>query len=307
MAIRTQEHFSPSVWFAERALTYKLREPAPTTQGLRGPYRCRGACLTPLVIEGDSHYYDFTAQPQDGDVVLVQWAPDRLADVRATPNGQAYPAKYGEPVGEIASKVYKIFAGEDWLFENEGAIRVGDNKIIGVLKKAYRPGFGWLYGDAVVPSVTREHAECSQIGHDAVSQIVTAQGTTFSNAQTNAFSPMTTSPVFSVAITCTGAPVSIDISGSYELNVYGTGVISSWSVGIYRDGSPLSSGGSFTDSSGVVFSETRPFTFVASDSPSVGAHTYSLVGSISGTVGGSTNHVQLTLFAQYIKVREIKR
>ena len=71
--------------------------------------------------------------------MLVQWAPDRLADVRATPNGQAYPAKYGEPVGEIASKVYKIFAGEDWLFENEGAIRVGDNKIIGVLKKAYRP------------------------------------------------------------------------------------------------------------------------------------------------------------------------
>lgn len=106
---------------------------------LVGPFRMYGHCLDPVAIPDELHWYDPSTPAQDEDIVLVQWDPAELQKIyeRNADNGD-WIRQYGPPC-PIATKVYKTIGSSQWLLTRKSMVRLGNNKILGVLRKVMRP------------------------------------------------------------------------------------------------------------------------------------------------------------------------
>jgi hypothetical protein len=133
---------------------YVLRAPAASTQGLCGPFRGVGDCLSPVSEPGDLKWVDPKMSAEDGDLVLVGWHPRVLAGIVKRGSRDAdWLAMYGHSPGPIATKMVKHCGGEIYLTTRESALELGANKILGVVRKIYRPTTGrFLYEDEVASS-----------------------------------------------------------------------------------------------------------------------------------------------------------
>jgi hypothetical protein len=104
-------------------------------ENLIGPFHMYGECLDPYMRSGELHWYDPTIPARDGDIVLVQWAPEVLEDMYARNAGDAaWMRQYGEPA-PVATKIYKTVGRNQWLLTRKSMLPLGANRILGVLRK----------------------------------------------------------------------------------------------------------------------------------------------------------------------------
>lgn len=155
------------VWaeFADLALRgeWHLRAPAATVEGLAGPFHGYGDCLAPVFIEGHLDWYDPMLPAQDGDIVLVKWDARELQGIyKRGSNKPEWLTKYPEP-WPIATKLLKELGGEYWLVTNQSMIRLGRNKILGVLRRS-------VVGDALA----YESTPASNIEPNAATDVFSA-------------------------------------------------------------------------------------------------------------------------------------
>lgn len=119
-----------------------LRAPvsAPTAT-MEGPFRAYGDCLDPVLAEDRGlDWYDPNLPAQDGDIVLVKWDPLVLQEIcERGADKPEWLAQYPNP-GPIATKLLKAFQGEYWLVTNSSMLRLGKNKILGVLRYSQQDG-----------------------------------------------------------------------------------------------------------------------------------------------------------------------
>lgn len=144
------------------------------------------------------------------------------------------------------------------------------------------------------------------ISPDAASILATNFLATATGVDTSTASPSSTT-VLSLTVTSTGSPVSVDLSGSMSYFTP-SGAAGAAVIQILRDGSALPSGGVFSNpavTAGTVVA-WQPFSMIASDAPSAGSHTYSVLIKATGTVSKAAP-TGVTLANTYLKYREIKR
>lgn len=107
---------------------------------LVGPFRCYGECLSPFTQEGELHWYDAALAARDGDIVLVRWAPEVLeAMYQRNGSNEEWIRQYGQPV-PIATKLLKRLGNHLYLLTRKSAIPLGNNRILGVLRRRVRDG-----------------------------------------------------------------------------------------------------------------------------------------------------------------------
>lgn len=166
------------------------------------------------------------------------------------------------------------------------------------------PGSGWNLVDFGATDVSGV-IDTSQLGNNAASQIASVSSATGFSASTNAASPTTVIGT-SATVVCTGAPISIDISGTYQ---YKTGSVGTPSVtiSVYKDGSLLSTSAEFQTGTLSVSSTSVPipFALIASDTPTAGSHTYAIALTVTGATGVTNTEAQI--IPSYIKVREYRK
>lgn len=155
--------------------------------------------------------------------------------------------------------------------------------------------------------------DTTEIGIDAVSQILsTFDPFTVTHAVNAGNSPVNLT-ICSVTIACTGSPIAIDWSLNYECLTQIGAVVTSFTLSVYIDGAVLASGqGQYSNSSPTSVSPGvwTLGTMSCADAPSAGSHTYSLHLTASGTGTGTGVPVQTGFFNTqntFLKVREIKR
>lgn len=147
-------------------------------ENLVGPFRFYGGCLAPFTQEGELHWYDPALPARDGDVVLVQWAPEVLEDMYARNAGDAeWMRRYGEPA-PIATKVYKTVGSSQYLLTRKSALPLGENRILGVLRKRVQTAesHGIEPNAATETNVTVEPADGSQAYSSATQPVIEAVG-----------------------------------------------------------------------------------------------------------------------------------
>lgn len=160
------------------------------------------------------------------------------------------------------------------------------------------------------PTTNLEVFDTSQIGPNAVSQVVSASLMFPANINVNSSNSPRTTTVLSATIICTGGPMGIDWSVSYNPTGSASGTTTAVNFYTYRDGSALSSGqGVFSDSTPTngVWSLA---TMTLSDAASAGSHTYSLVIVSTGTGSGSGLPLSsgvIELQQVLLKLREYKK
>jgi hypothetical protein len=275
----------------------------PTTR-----FGARGSCLEPLVTDRHmllTRAVDPDEPLIDGSLVCIEW----LDAEEAQRHRDAIGVVSKDPI--VICKIARIICGEWYLLCKDSITPLLDNLIVAAVV-AVLPLTGCAPQAAVHARAICENpfspspTECSGLGLNAASQI----GSNFS-ASGGAATTSTASPAYatavSITLTCTGYPVSIDVSGTY---FFATGSIGTpvATLSIYRDGVALASGGSFTTGTlpNSTTSTPTPFSMIASDLPSAGTHTYSLVVESQGAIGALVD-TSVVVSNAYLKVREYKR
>lgn len=116
---------------------------------LVGPFRMYGHCLDPVAVPDELHWYDPSTPAQDEDIVLVQWDPAELQAMYERNAADAdWTKQYGPPC-PIATKVYKTIGSSQWLLTRKSMVRLGNNRILGVLRKVVRPESAYVQCPAV--------------------------------------------------------------------------------------------------------------------------------------------------------------
>ncbi len=148
---------------------WRLRAPAETTEGLAGPLRGRGDCLTPIFSE-DLGWFDPLLPAQDDDIVLVKLDSRVLEGIhKRGADKPAWLAMYSEP-NPLATKLLKACGSEYWLVTNSTMLPLGRNRILGVLRRTEKGNGERLY----------ESREASNIAPNAATVVSEATDSTAS-------------------------------------------------------------------------------------------------------------------------------
>lgn len=162
-----QQSFSVSAFwedFAKRAASgqWSLRATCDAER-LVGPFRGNGSCLEPVFPGGELQWVDPTLPARDGDIVLVKL--DALELQRIHERGRRNPewaATYSEP-NPLATKLLKAFAGNYWLCTNGSMFELGNNRILGVVRKALIDGRPAYEVPNIVPNAATETYQISDL------------------------------------------------------------------------------------------------------------------------------------------------
>jgi hypothetical protein len=73
---------------------FHLRNPVSRTDGLYS-VTTAGDCLTPVIVEGDHVHIEMGAQPQHGDLALVQWTDEVIKSWSASERSKQWAARFG--------------------------------------------------------------------------------------------------------------------------------------------------------------------------------------------------------------------
>ena len=139
---------------------YRLRAPAATSIGL-AEVCAMGYCMDPVIRHGDYLYFDAAMPADDGDIVCFAWDPGylaRLIDARIREGDERWLKTYAHvPNLGVHQLVHVAHEYEHVLCEETGAIPLGNNRVLGVLRYVIR-GRTALYGSG-------EAAMCKERAH----------------------------------------------------------------------------------------------------------------------------------------------
>jgi len=237
-----------------------------------------------------------------------------------TPAAIAYRERMGLPAEEklMIAKFLRFSAFEWWaqckdnISRLDGFIVVGE--VVGIVVTAAALMLaGCAPGDAVharSPVCNRQPFasqpnECSAIGNNAAS----AMASNYSNTTvTTTAGPGVTDNVAIISVTLTtfGFPTAIDAGATIQASQATGGILTTCLLSIYRDGSIIPS--SQFDVTSVYPGSgnySQSLLLSATDSPAAGSHTYSLHLTLKN--GGASGIANLAAWANFIKVREIKK
>lgn len=190
---------------------------------LVGPFRMYGHCLDPVAVPDELHWYDPSTPAQDEDIVLVQWDPAELQKIyeRNAGNGD-WIRQYGPPC-PIATKVYKTIGSSQWLLTRKSMVRLGNNRILGVLRKVVRPESAYVQCPAVSliePNAATDPVS-SATGSGSIGTIGGSGGTFDSNIRTAVYTNNTAETVtVQGEVSVQGVTVSWDTSYPSTARVY---------------------------------------------------------------------------------------
>ncbi len=245
----------------------------------------------------------------DRSLYLIDWEDD--ADV------QCYRDKIGVAATEkiVIAKFLRFVGGEWWCQCRDSLTRLNGvvvGEIVGVIALGALAGCG---GSPVGEAHARQpicgnpfdaaSAACSQLGVNAASAMVSNYSAT---TVTTTATPGVTDNVaiISVALTTSGFPTAIDAGATIQASAVTGGILTTCLVSIYRDGAIVPS--SQFDVTSVYTAGTnyvQNLLLSATDTPAAGSHTYELHLTLKN--GGSSGIATLAAWANFIKVREIKK
>lgn len=158
------------------------------------------------------------------------------------------------------------------------------------------------------PGATVPILDTPQINSNAVSQILSVIDTSNGGSTVSA-SPQTFAGS-TLTMISTGAPVGLDVSGTFNGFSSATGT-ASITLGILRDGVPIPSGGSYQTGTLAPSTVIQPqaFSIIATDHPTAGSHVYQVYMSLTGATGGSGAFANTfaNISECLLKVREYKK
>jgi len=117
--------------------TYRLRNPARTTEGLVGPFLTNGTCLEPLIPHAATLRWIDPAEPAThGDIVTVVADQDMLAPHfrKGFEEDADFASMYARPMSNIIIKLLVHLNGQQLLVYRRGGFNIGNNRIIGVTR-----------------------------------------------------------------------------------------------------------------------------------------------------------------------------
>jgi hypothetical protein len=263
----------------------------------------RGNCLEPLIFAGDVVYIDRNAKPLPGDLVSLKLSKRYVADNNGSlVNGQ--PPREGDQW----LKLFVLYHGFEMLLENRDsatATRLAcehpdDTPVLHPIRQVRRDGRLLFTPDS--------HA--GQLGDNAASQMISAQAnSSIQTLNVNASNSPVNSDLQTVTITTSGFPVAIDLSVNWDVGTSAAGVVTSFALYCYRDGSNTGSAGYVTNGAPAVGPSSLA-TLSVTDMPSAGTHTYTLRMVASGTGSGTGTPAPtgvVNYWSAFVKAREIKK
>jgi hypothetical protein len=87
---------------------FYLRNPATRTDGLYGTTTA-GDCLTPIIVEGDYVHIELGAQPEHGDIALIQWSAHVVESWKGTERAAQWAGRFGSMDMSRALKLVRDF------------------------------------------------------------------------------------------------------------------------------------------------------------------------------------------------------
>ena len=190
-------------------------------------------------------------------------------------------------------------------------IRFGmfNNVQAGLIGRFARPRVEEINGTEPSINSMLNSASSGQIGSNAVSQIASTYAATGTGASGGPGSSGPTA-VASVVATTTGAPVSVDLTGSFSVSLVPSAHAATCVYQLYMDGSAVASTPTFdVVANGAVNSTAGAlvgnFALVCNLTPSAASHTFTL--ELAWSVAGTSGTVVFTTTQVGIKVREIKK
>jgi hypothetical protein len=139
-----------------------------------GLYRAMavGDCLCPVLAAGDTLHIERGAMPQHGDIVMFEWLKEVQDSWSKDSRRADWISKHGNTDFSRGMKLFWRWPQgvpaqfqDDYLIANDGMRKLGDNKILGVLRAVERNGVR-LTGDLV-----RRPISLASIDPNAATQI----------------------------------------------------------------------------------------------------------------------------------------
>jgi hypothetical protein len=245
-----------------------------------------GNCLSPL-LEGGQHYLSARPMapdevPIDGGLYVVE--PENQEEIR-----RLCKDRLGRSISGIVSitKFLRYVASEWWLVNREGIDPLGIGRVIYEVV-------------GIIPL-----NDVAQIAANAASQM--ASNYSAPTVTTSAGPGVTVNAaIISVTVTTSSFPTAIDAGATIQASAVTGGILSTCLLSIYRDGAIVPS--SQFDVTTVFTAGTnyvQNMMLSATDTPPAGTHTYELHLTLKN--GGAAGIATLASWANFIKVREIKK